>query len=202
MKSVIILGTAPSHTKCPYDCETWGVNGAYTAANFGEVKDRFRLDKLFITDYLFRPDGTFCFDIDTINALFEKHGTQVISLHDLRLGGTRLNASRYPYKRITEKFGTNYFTSSIDYMLAYAIDKDYECIKTFGCDMITPIEYAQQRAGMAFWIGMAMMKGCTVEISEGSAVMAMNMNTPYGWKPKIDLKMIDPYGLLSRKGGK
>lgn len=199
MKEVIILGTGASFIQCPYDCETWGVNGAYTAQKIAEHADKFRMDKLFISDTVFRPDGSICFDIDDMHQLVEERGTQIITLHKMKLGSIVLKSSIYPYKRIVKKFGTEYFTSSIGYMLAYAIDKNYERIRLYGVDMSSTREYAQEKGGVEFWIGLGMGRGIEFEISEGSTIMCPAMGVPYGWRPKCDLKMIDPNNLLGGK---
>jgi len=198
MKEVTILGTGASRSFCSYDCETWGVNGAYMIERHPGLRGKFRMDKLFLTDYLFRVTGQLNFDVKAMNSFSERNNCQMITLHKIK----GLNASLYPYKRIVEKFGTNYFTSSICYMLAYALDKDYELIKLYGVDMSTVLEYYSQKPGVEFWIGMAMMKGCTLDISQGSTIMAPPMGVPYGFRVKYDLKQIDPYNLLKGKESK
>jgi len=203
MKEVIILGTGNSMVHCPYDCEVWGVNGAYLAERrVLQKQGKFRMDKLFLTDYLFRPTGELNFDIKAMNAMVDKYNCQLISLHRINLGKYGLKASLYPFKRIVNKFGTDYFSSTICYMLAYALDKGYKHLRLYGVDMSTSIEYYTQKAGVEFWIGMAMMKGCTVDVLRGvgSTIMVLPTGTPYGFKIKYDLEQVDPYELL--KGGK
>ena len=67
---VIILGTGGTREACPFDCETWGVNGVYAyRESLVESGHPFRLDKLFITDTLFSTQGTLHFDIERVNQI-------------------------------------------------------------------------------------------------------------------------------------
>lgn len=213
MKEIIILGTAPSLVHCPFDCEVYGVNGAYMSIDHIPEKSIFRLDKLFLTDTLFNSMGKMLFNIDDINALNNKYGTEVISMHRMKLGNHTLKAKKYPYERITKKFRNNYFTSTIGYMIAYALDQHTRLtenkhgikipvlteplrLKLYGIDMITKIEYQQQKGGVEFWLGYAISLGCEREIAEGSTIMVPPTGTPYGIEIKYDLKLIDPQNIL------
>ena len=200
MKEVILLGTAPSRKFCPFDVETWGVNGVYTIEQQNKAEGKpFRLDKIFITDHTFSPEGTLHFDIDVMNKIGEDYKCQFITLHRIQLGTHILKSIPYPYKRIVKKFKTDYFTSSIAYMMAYALDRNYEKIRFYGVDMASTMEYYTQKAGVEYWIGRAHERGCIVEISQGSVLMVPPTFTPYGVDRKLDLKKIDPYGLLDKK---
>jgi len=217
MKEIIIMGTAPSAQYCPYDCEVYGVNGAYHAeTDMPGAKEKFRLDKLFLTDTLFNSVGKMLFNIEEINALTQKHGTEIISVHPMKLGKHVLKASKYPYIHIVKKFRTTYFTSTIGYMIAYALDQNTVMVKNklgllvpklteplklklYGIDMITKLEYQQQKGGVEFWMGYAMALGCEHEISQGSTIMVPPMGTPYGQEIKYDLNLIDPLNLTGWK---
>lgn len=197
-KEVIILGTGASRVECPFDCETWGVNGVYAyMKHFIKDNPKARLDKLFITDYLFSPQGALHFDINHLNAVAEKYHTKVFTMHRLHLGKYKVKATRFPYKRITKKFKSDYLTSSICYMLAYALDKGYAHLKLYGVDMTTKKEYLLQKAAIEYWIGRIEQKtGNTVFVCPGSTIMARPSAFPYGIRPKYNLKEIDPYNLL------
>ena len=204
-KTVTLLGTGPTAVQCPYDdsCgEIWGVNGAYQLKNTDpHAKDIFRMDKLFLTHTLFREEGVMNFDVEAMGKL----GCPIISLHRIRWLKTQL----YPYKRITKKFGTEFFTSSIGYMLAYALDKKYTNLKLYGIDMVTRHEYWLEKGGVEFWLGYHMGinyaagRGAGIFIAPGSAVMVPQLGVPYGkfYKVKYDLKVVDPYGLLKGNMG-
>lgn len=213
-KEVIILGTGASRTQCPFDCETWGVNATYIQREERLGKGLpFRHDKLFITDTLFSNRGTMHFDINRINRLKKEYNTHIIMLHQIKLGKYEVRGSQYPLKRIVEKFGCEYFTSTICYMLAYALDKStvikngklvlnqdpYLNLRLYGVDMVTSSEYLLQKGGVEFWLGFAKGLGIDYQVAEGSAVMKTPTGVPYGKKQKINLEQIDPYNLLKRK---
>ena len=196
-KEVILLGTAPSRILCPYDVETWGVNGCYSIREINEKGGKpFRMDKLFITDHTFSPEGTLHFDIDVMNKLGEDYKCQFITMRPIKLGKRRLKSIPFPYDRIVKKFRTDFFTSSICYMMVYALDKNYQKIRMYGIDMASKSEYMTQKGGVEYWIGRAHERGCQVDISEGSTVMVPPTHTPYGVDRKLNMKKLDPHGLL------
>lgn len=199
-KPVIILGTGTTRGQCPYDVEVWGVNGVYSEVDIRERKGlKSRLDKLFITDYLFSPQGHIHFDINRLNRIAEHHHAQVISLHQLKLKQYEVKSIPYPFKKISEYFKTEFFTSTISFMLAYALYKNYTDLRLYGIDMHGKEEYMMQKGGVEYWLGRAMERGCKVFIAPGGSVMQTPTGSPYGFRQKYDLDVIDKYNLLKRK---
>lgn len=73
----------------------------------------------------------------------------------------------YPFKRIVKKFGKTWFTSSIAWMMAFAIEQMVagDEIALFGVDMAADQEhYTSQKAGCLRWIEIAKEKGIIVSI--------------------------------------
>ena len=200
MKEVILLGTAPSRKFCDFSCETWGVNGCYTIRDINEKEGKpFRMDKIFITDHMFSPQGTLHFDIHVMHKLKEDYNCQYITLNPIKLGRYRLKSTPFPYEKVSRKFNTNYFSSSICYMVAYALYKNYTKIRLYGIDMASMREYQQQKGGVEYWLGRAHERGCDVFIAEGSVLLVPPTFTPYGHERKIDYGKIDPYNLLGQR---
>lgn len=216
IKTIIILGTGASVRYCDFKAdEIWGVNGAYFVVNLMPAKYQrhFKMNKLFLADYLFSPEGKLNFHIPSLREFADKYGCQIISMHRLQLGKYKLGASLYPYKSIVSKFGSNYFTDTITYMIAYALHKhtvlaqnsagvirpelmEPLCIRLFGVDMSTTTEYKASKGGVEFWLGMARALGCEAEISRESVILANPHGATYGFRKKIDRKLVDPYGSL------
>jgi len=198
MKEVIILGTGNSAQYCRWDCEVWGVNGAYAFRHrfAPDTKLKFRLDKLFLADNLFAPDGRLNFNIDVMNSLIEEYGTEIISMYPLKLGKHKLKYKPYPYANISKHFGSEYFTSTICYMMAYALYKRYDHLRLYGVDMASKQEYVLAKGGVEFWVGYALGLGCTIDIATGSTITMPKEGYPYNRPPKVNLKNIDPFGLL------
>ncbi len=195
---LIILGTGSTRVQCDFQSETWGVNGVYSEVEMIANRGRpARLDKLFVTDYLFSPQGHLHFDIDRVNRLRERFGFEVVSLHPLKLGKYEIKTKLYPFGRISKKFQTQFFTSTISFMLAYALDKDcYKKISLYGIDMHGKEEYMMQKGGVEYWLGRTMERGIEIFIAPGGAVMSTPNGLPYGFRPKVDMKLIDPLNLL------
>jgi len=199
-KEVIILGTSPTRRECPFDCETWGVNGVYTMEPINKAEGKpFRLDKLFTTDVTFSPEGNLHFDIDEMHRIKRKYKTEYISMNPIGFGKRQLVSTPYPWKEITEYFKSDYFTSSVCHMVAYALYYNYTKIRIYGIDMASKYEYLTQKGGVEYWLGRAVERGVGIEICGGSALLKPSTGTPYGIKQKLDMKVIDPYGLMDKR---
>lgn len=172
-KSVIIFALGPTHILCPFDDEVWAVNMAYARIH----KMGGRLDKLFTSHKpgLYPTLAGTRFVVDHSVYIPRKmhwelidqligFGLDVLSLHKIK--GVRIR--RYPLKRIIKKFGCDYFTCTMCYMIAYAIDKGYTKIRLYGVDMMTKDEFKYERGGVEYWIGYARGKGIEVEIPPDS----------------------------------
>ena len=72
----------------------------------------------------------------------------------------------YPGDEIINYFGTDFFTNTIDYMLALAIYEGATEINIYGVAMNAPEEYQYQRPGIHFWVGQAMGRGIKVRIMD------------------------------------
>ena len=223
-KSIIILGTGNTCVYCDFgwkdgkldpDSRVYGVNGAYTIPQImpPDLRDKFRMHKLFMTDYTWSETGTLNFHPDDINNFSAKHGTQVISLHPHVIGKHSMNEKRYPYRRICAKFHNNYFTDTICYMIAYALDQytveaisakgtrrleltEPLTLRFFGVDMCTTLEYYLSKCGIEFWIGWAFSLGCEVQITNGSVLMMHPRGIPYGFRLKKGQPAPDLFGML------
>jgi len=80
------------------------------------------------------------------------------------------DAKVFDYQRHLAKFG-NYFTSSISWMLAEAIEENPDEIGIFGISMSSTSEYSHQKPGCAYLIGWARALGIKVTIQEGSELL-------------------------------
>ena len=197
---VIILGTGGTREACPFDCETWGVNGVYAyRESLVESGHPFRLDKLFITDTLFSTQGTLHFDIERVNQIIREYGTEVISMHPLRLGKFVIPTTPYPFKEITDTFQSQYFTSTIGYMIAYAMYKNKKGIKMYGVDMTTKTEYLLQKGSIEYWLGRAQERGIQLYVTPGGSILVPHQSTPYGITMDLDYSKYDPYNVMEMR---
>ena len=98
------------------------------------------------------------------------------------------NSQKFPYQELVNKYGSYFFTSSIAWMLAAAIedilteraerknqpqqDSESDAIGLFGVDMAANEEYADQRPGCQFFIQLAYQLGIQVHIPPESDLMS------------------------------
>jgi hypothetical protein len=74
------------------------------------------------------------------------------------------NSEEYPLEEIVNKFNVCYFTSTIDYMIAYALHHGAKEIIFHGVNMTQKEEYVSQKPGAEFWIGYALGMGVKVKL--------------------------------------
>ena len=106
-----------------------------------------------------------------------------------------------PYQRLVEKYGSYFFTSSISWMLAMAIDAIQEArangstepdaIGLWGVDMAANEEYADQRPGCQFFVQLAYQMGISVHIPSESDLMAPPMLYGIGESDHMMVKMTE-----------
>ena len=74
----------------------------------------------------------------------------------------------YPLKEVCREFsaGVEYFTSTFCYMMGLALLEGYTEIGVYGIDMADSYEYKAERAGVEFWLGIALGRGVRLVIPE------------------------------------
>ena len=109
-------------------------------------------------------------------------------------------AIRYPVERLIQKHGVDYFTSTVSFMLAWAIDsidKKVACtgdaysdytIGVFGIDLIVGTEYEVQKACVEYWLGIAEGRGITLALPKQSALLKQAYR--YGYEKAPDTGII------------
>ena len=151
--NVAIVGFASSSTlDAPFDdpdFEIWGMNQLYRwiprADRWFEIHDNYH-------EYV--VEGT-----DHIGWL----KTCPIPVYMTRHWPEFPNSVRYPIERMKARF-SSYFTSSIAFMLALAIDEGFKRIDLFGIDLSVGDEYVNQRPCAERLIGFAEGLGITVGV--------------------------------------
>ncbi len=104
-----------------------------------------------------------------------------------------VNSVRYPIEAVIKAIGVekdpyangDYFQSSIAYMLALAIYKQYEEIHMYGVDLITTEEYGDQKPNAEYLIGMARGMGIRVFIPENAALVKSIYRYGYDEGPNL-----------------
>jgi len=109
-------------------------------------------------------------------------------------------AVRYPVERLIQKHGIDYFTSTVSFMLAWAIDcidikvadtgddySDYS-IGVFGIDLIVGTEYEVQKACVEYWLGIAEGRGINIVLPPQTALLKQAYR--YGYEKAPDTGII------------
>jgi hypothetical protein len=81
------------------------------------------------------------------------------------------NGIVFPWRELVEEFGNYFFTSSVAWMLAYAIKHNPEKIGLWGVDMSASEEYGYQRAGCHYFIQEAKNRGIDVYAPQQSDIL-------------------------------
>lgn len=135
---VAIVGTAVHAAKAPWSDPTWEI----WAANVGKAP---RWDRWFDL----HDDAS----IDTYPGHREFLESQTKPVY---------RQSNYPLDAMVAKYGTWFFTSTISYMLAMALEEGPEELGLWGVDLAHDTEYRHQRPGCRFFLQTAKMRGIKV----------------------------------------
>lgn len=142
-----------------------------------------------INQYKYNPDDTIYVPGRSFNVFKEKasmyfciHGDERDRLTDIKKAGM-------PFM-ISGDFPKGYYTSTIAYMLAYAIANEPERIELYGVDCEPDTEWAYERPCILYYVGIAEGKGIDV-------FMANDWRKPvfqYGPDEKYYLPLIEKLG--------
>jgi len=96
------------------------------------------------------------------------------------------NSLPFPKDQIVEKYGT-YFTNTISWQIALAIDMGFKEIHLYGVNMANEEEYMSQRPSVEYFVGLAEGKGIKVYIPEQSDLC--KSWTLYGFEDEMSTTM-------------
>jgi len=172
MSKIAIVGTTSSLQDAPYQddsWEIWGLNGAYTAI----------------------PKWDQWFDMHSMEVLKANHSPAYFEF--LKKAGNKLTLNQkyeeypdarvFPYKELVGKHG-RYFTNTIAWLIALAIEQQPEEIGIWGVNMAQDTEYAHQRPCCEYFLGMA--KGLGIEINIPKASELLKATHLYGVEDQPD----------------
>ena len=93
-----------------------------------------------------------------------------------------IDRSNYLLDDVIEFFGTDYFTNTVDYSIALALFEGFNEIHLYGVNMEVGSEYIFEKAGVEFWIGMALGRGVKVIVhGQYSTIMRTKDGLLYGY---------------------
>lgn len=71
----------------------------------------------------------------------------------------------FPLEKVVKEFGKPYFTNTIAYMIAFALINGVKEIELFGVNQAGSHEYAEEKGGVEYWLGIAIGRGVKVTIN-------------------------------------
>lgn len=182
-KKIAILGTAPSsRLLAPFNDPEWEI-WACSPAN----KDLPHVDTWFeihTTSAIDEVGGT------DFKELLKSHPNVYVQFQTPEFP----NAKEFPIESILQEFDRYYLTSSIAWMLCYAIQQKPEMIGIWGVDMSADEEYSYQRPGCRELVKEAESRGIKVFVPPQSDLLrypplyGYSENTQIGCKLKERLK--------------
>jgi hypothetical protein len=160
-RRIALVGTAQSTMRdAPFDDDSWEIWTLGAGIEFCK-----RIDKLFEmhTQHVLEAAGSW----DGLFPTMEKMKDKLILGHKNPL---LPEATLYPLHDVVVEYG-QYFTSSIAFMIAYAIEQQPEAIGLWGIDMMGDEEYIQQRACCEYLLGFARASGIVLSIADQSPLL-------------------------------
>lgn len=160
MKQIAILGTAPTLALAPVNSDDWEI----WACSPGTIGTR-RIDKFFEL-HRWQP-GIEWFPEAYVNFLKNFKGEVMMSAPtpDVK------NCTVLPVHDLVTKYGPYFFTSSIAWMVAMAIEAGAEKIGLWGVDMAATTEYKEQRMGCQYMCMIAKSLGIEVGVPPESDLL-------------------------------
>jgi len=80
----------------------------------------------------------------------------------------------FPIKESVKEFGMPYYSNTICYMIAYAMMKGAKEIETYGVNQASSAEYFYEKAGVEYWLGLAVGRGIRVTINGDKSELLTN----------------------------
>jgi len=152
-KKIIICGTAPSSMQLAPQGGDWTV-WSCSPGTYGHIK----ADKWFEI-HRWEPGQTW-FSEGYVEFLKNFDGEVMMSQQVNDVKGCTL----LPVDELVERYGPYFFTSTIAYMLAMAIDEGATKIALYGVDMAASEEYGYQRAGCQYFAQIAASRGIEIGV--------------------------------------
>ena len=171
---IAILGTAPSSMElAPFKDMSWSIwacsPGAYSVC----AKNR---SDVWFEPHRWQPTPPGQFGAPGTKPWFSPEFHTFLSQHKgpvfmSRKEPTIPTSVAIPYEALIAKYGHYFWTSTIAYMLAMAIDQKPKAIGLWGIDMAATEEYAYQRPACQHFLGLAMAMGIDIVLPPESDLM-------------------------------
>ena len=167
-KAVAMVGFSARHRHLtPFDdpnIEIWGLNRLHQQKWFTRTNRMFQLHPI---KYLQKCVGLSAGDRDHYEWLTQKHD---FPIYCQKAYSEFPSAVKYPIWNMRRKYG-DFYTSTLAYMMAMALDEGFNHIELYGYDMEADTEYKYQRDSAEYFIGLAEGMGVEVFLPSNSSLI-------------------------------
>ena len=156
-----IVGNAPTWIHAPWHDETWEIWSHTSTKSMAKRVDRFfelHPKKFWMQGKRWDPEYVEWLKRNRVPILMQERFRDVPA------------AVRYPRERILSEFRP-YFTSQTAWMVALALTEGVTHLGFFGVHYGHYTEYATQRAGCEYWIGVAEGRGVQIVLPPGNPLL-------------------------------
>lgn len=167
-KKVAIVGCSESRDMAPFKDESfeiWGVNNLYSL--IPRASRWFEIHLIENDGSKFMRRGSVDFRgqkvDDYLAGLAEFAEKHKCPIYMQQKWDSLPTSEVYPIDAMVKKYGS-YFTNSVSYMLAMAIEEGFDEIHVYGVDMAVSSEYHHQRPSCEFFLGVAAGMGKKIYI--------------------------------------
>ena len=170
-KKIALIGSAPSSINtAPFGDDSWFIMGCSPGA-YGVAGPR---SDAWVELHRWEPQVPG--HAGTGKAWFSPEYCEFLTRHKMVFTSVPIpeiqNHVVYPTQEMLEKYGPYFFTSSLSWMLAIAMEQDgVEEIGLFGVDMAAHEEYSTQRPGCHYFLTLAMQRGIKITIPPESDLL-------------------------------
>ena len=185
---IALVGTAPAtRDAAPYDDPSWSI-WAVSPANMGHLPRWDEWFELHDLDLLRRGEGDApLLDSEKIEAFLSTGHGKPIWVQQAYVGRYP-DARAFPFAERIARYGDGFFTSSVAWMLAEAIERKPQAIGLWGVDMGASGEYKDQREGCHHFMALARFLGIEVVVPAESKLHARPRL--YGYEPASRLETV------------
>lgn len=188
---IALIGSAPSSVHlAPYGDPSWLI----WACSPGTVPSVKRCDAWFELHPLDDPHAGFTPDY------LQWMAQQTCPVYLTQRCEQIATSIAYPRERMLEAHGPYFFTSSLAWMLALALDQpEVEEVGLWGVDMSATEEYAQQRPGCHYFLTLARQRGIKVTVPVESDLICPPMQYGFGASSHMYRKLIQRRAELAKR---
>lgn len=169
-KKIIILGSGSGWEHSPQIS-----NKIIYALNDYVYQERYQIkpDLLFIMDVLDEKPQVVAGITNLGDIVSRINGMRIPLIGPYKYEEIPLSQA-FPIEACVKEFGMPYFSNTIGYMIAYALLQKVEEIDIYGVNQASSTEYFYEKAGVEYWLGIAIGRGVKVTINGSRSELLTN----------------------------